>query len=628
MKLDDAEIKYLQAKEAYYEGNPIMDDIQFDVLEEILKERNSPAIDMVGFKTKGVLYDHLTPMKSLDKIQFQTDYVPYDEFLKWLDQNSDRNDVVEASPKMDGNAVNLIYKRGKLHKAVTRGDGKEGQDVTDKLRHRVPTEIPLDKTLEIRGEVVIKVSTFNEKYGPGTEMDKKNPRNFVAGMLNRDQIEFSILNDLDFVGFEIKMNATTWMGHPFEHLHQWGFIDIFHESYQISNLRTREGFLGMFNTFEEYRKTSEYLLDGIVLKFGNNMRTPDMEKDHHPKWALAIKFPPMIGRTRLIDVEWNLGTTGVLVPTGILEPVDLDGSTVQRVTLYNYGWPVERELGIGAEIEIVKSGDIIPKIHTIITKGAEFPYPKTWEGHKTYVDDIHLRVENFDDLPEFKALKMHRGFVALGMKGIGRAMADRIFTPGQFETIEDIFGITFTEENLIATGKFVKGRELEIVLNIVNGIKEVEYWKLFNAISIVGNGRTLSKQLANYYSEVDYDFAGLEKAVVDRFLKKGPELSRVLALRKNMEAKGVKIIYPVKVDKSLSSGTFEMTGSPKEHGFPVKADFLKLADSKGFIHEKLTKDSSFLLTDSMSSSSSKMTKAKKLGVEVITYSDFAEKYLK
>ena len=626
MKLTEKESLYLRAKEAYYEGNPLMEDEEFDLLETELKNEGSPAIAMVGFKTKGVKYNHLTPMKSLDKIQFQVDYVPFDEFLKWMDQNPNANDVMEATAKFDGNAVNLIYKAGKLVKAITRGDGVEGQDVTDKLRHRVPQTISIDKELEIRGEVVILVDTFDEKYGPGTSYDYKNARNFVAGMLNKDQLEMDILQDLDFLGFEIKMNATTWMAAPVEHLKHWGFIDIFSKIYKLQDLYSQVAFEEMFDTFSQYRIDCPYQLDGWVLKFGNNMRTPEMEKEHHPKWAMAVKFPPKIGRTKLIDIEWNLGTTGVLVPTGILEPVDLDGSTVQRVTLYNYGWPKEKKLGIGAEIEIVKSGDIIPKVYNIISHGNELEWPKSWAGHKTYVDDIHLRVENFEEMPEFKILKLHSGFVALGMKGIGLAMAERVFTPNLFETIEDIFSINFTEEALLKTGKFVKGRELEILLQIVNGVKEIEYWRVINALKVTGNGKTLSKQLANYFSEVDYDFGGLEKAVVDRFMSQTPERESLNKFVNTLEKKGIEILYPAKIDTSLVIGFYEMTGKPSTH--KIKAEFVKEVENKGYVHGKLNKDCNFLITDSLNASSSKMNKAKKLSVEIITYDDFMNNYIK
>lgn len=623
MKLSEKETLYLQAKEAYYEGDPIMTDFQFDALEMELKTAESPVIGMVGFKTKGVKYEHLTPMKSLDKIQFQLDYVPYKEFSHWLSQNPSKGGMLEASPKFDGNAVNLIYKNGFLHKAITRGDGTEGQDITDKLRHIVPTQINLDKTLEIRGEVVIKVKTFDEKYA----VDYKNARNFVAGMLNRDQLEMDILKDLDFLGFEIKMNETTWLAVPLEHLKHWGFEEVYHENYVVQHFDNPDNFQKMFESFSDYRYMCPYQLDGWVIKFGNEMRTPDMENDHHPKWALAVKFPPKIGRTRIIDIEWNLGTTGTLVPTGLLDPVDLDGSTVQRVTLYNYGWAAERNLGIGSEIEIVKSGDIIPKVHNILSLGEDFTWPTTWNGHNTYADDIHLRVNNHESLGEFRVLKLYGGIVALGLKGIGQKMAGRLYRSGIVKEIGDLFTPEFNKENLIRSGEFVDGRELEIVLEIVQNVKEIEFWKVINALQITGAGKTLSKQIANYYAEVDYDFAGLEKAVVDKFLHSTKEYGKMNHFLNVLGQNGIKVVYPQKVNNDLVIGTYEMTGSPKEQGFKVKSEFVALAEQKGFVHGKLTKDCNFLITDNLSATSSKMKKAEKLGVEIITYANFATKYL-
>lgn len=626
MKLSKKELLYLQAKESYYAGNPIMEDFEFDELEAELEEIGSPAIEMVGFKTKGVKVSHITPMKSLGKIQFQHNYTPLHEFLLWAAANPNLNDEIEASPKFDGNAVNLIYQNGKLRKAITRGDGVEGQDVTEKLRYRVPNVISIDKRLEIRGEVAIKTETFDKKYGPGTSMDMKNARNFVAGMLGRDNLEKSILDDLDFLGFEIKMDAETWMAHPFDHLEHWGFQKIFRKNYILRDLKTEDQMNQMYQTWIEYRKECPYQLDGWVVKFGNHMRTPEMETEHHPKWALAIKFPAKIGRTKIIDIEWNLGSTGVIIPTGILEPVNLDGSTVQRVSLHNYEWASERDLGVGADIEIIKSGDIIPKVHKIWDTGLMLNAPAEFMGQKVFRDGVHLRVENPELLPQFKALKLHQGMVILGMKGIGPAMAERLVSAG-YTDIADIFSVRFNKRELIASGHFVDGRELEILLEIVENIKSIEYWKLLACLKNDGYGKALSKQLVNFICGVDYDFSGLEKELYENFINKENDIWNSLkVLELIMSKKGVEIIKPLPGSNAINKGTFEMTGKPTTH--KVKSDFVKDASAKGYIHEGLNKNSNFLVTDDLNSSSSKMSKAKKLGVEIITYDDFVSKYLK
>ncbi len=625
MKLTEKELLYLQAKEKYYAGEPIMEDWEFDELEAELNEDNSPAIEMVGYKTKGVKGNHLTPMKSLGKIQFQHGYTPIKEFYLWAANTDDQKEEYEGSPKFDGNAINIIYKGGKLIKAFTRGDGEEGQDITEKIRHRVPITIPIDKTLEIRGELVIKIDTFNKKYGPGTSYDYKNPRNFVAGMLNKDNLDKSILNDLDFMGFEIKMNKDTWMGHPFEHLAHWGFNEVYNRTYYRDKLNSEYHMNNMHQTWSEYRASCPYQIDGWVLKMGNHRRTPNMESSHHPKWALAIKFPAKVGRTKIIGIDWNLGSTGIIVPTGILEPVDLDGSTVQRVSLHNFEWADNQLLGIGADISIVKSGDIIPKVHKIHQLGERLQAPDEFMGQKVLREGPHLKVEDPESLPKFKAIRLHLGFVILGMKGIGPAMAERLVAAG-YEYIADIFGPLFNKTLLIQSGEFVKGRELDILLSIVDKVKEIEDWQVIAALKFDGVGKTMSKQISNYHSEVDYDFAGLEKAAIEKFMYHTPEMSDLNHFYGVLKTNGIKIILPEKIDLSKVGGFYEMTGKPSTH--KVKAEFVKEAKEKGYIHDKLNKNCNFLITDSLGSSSSKMKKAEKLGIEIVTYDDFMDKYIK
>ena len=629
MKLTEKEQLYLKAKERYYEGDPIMEDWEFDELEAELKEDGSAAIEMVGFKTKGTKVQHPHRMKSLDKIQFQHDYIPYEEFLKWAQKAKEETPVYEAGPKFDGNAVNLIYgEDSKLQKAVTRGDGTEGQDVTDKLRHIVPNQLPIikGKSFEIRGEVVIPKEVFNTKYKDGQHDGRTyaNARNFVAGKLNKDQLDLKVVKDLKFMAFDILDADGNWDEQASNLLPAAGF-----ERFPVLHMTdpSRENFLEVYEYFKHYREeVSPYLLDGIVFKMGEESRIPSMEKDHHPLWALAVKFPAKIGITKILDIEWNVGTTGALVPVAILEPVDLDGSVVKRVILHNFEWAVNNGVGIGAEIEIVKSGDIIPKVHKVLKEGEPIDEMTSYKGLKVIRKGVHLMIEDPSALPEYVIKRMHAGLVGLGIKNVGPALTERIWNAG-FTSVPEIFCDGFTEEDLVKSGQFKYGRELELLMQNINKLTEVDLWKIIYSFKFTGCGRTMSKQLANRMAAVDYDFSGLEKAAIDRFSPGSTQTEMVELFKNILTTKGVKIIMPEKIDMGSIGGIFEMTGSPKEHGFKVKADFLNLAKSKGYLHGKLNKDCNFLLTDSMSSSSSKMKKAEKLGVEVITYSDFVEKYL-
>ncbi len=627
MKLTPKEEKYLKAKEAYYEMTGdfgettlLMEDWEFDELELELKEEGSCVIEMVGFKTKGTKVTHPTLMKSLDKIQFQTDYEPIDEFFKWLKSISFAGPL-GFGPKFDGNAVNLVFKNGKLHKAITRGDGEEGQDVTDKLRHMVPNNIKLDSTLdscEIRGEVVINKSIFEKKYGDVYS----NPRNFVAGMLNRDQLAMDIIKDLSFMAFDVKLEEGYYLEDDVEELVKWGF-----ESYKTNHASdsiSTEDFLQIYNEFKTYREEEcPYLMDGIVVKMPVECRELANEKEHHPLWALAIKFPPKVGITYINDIEWSLGTTGSLIPVAILEPVDLDGSIVKRVTLHNHEWATNKGCGIGAKIEIVKSGDIIPKVLTVLEKGDEIELITKYQGCKVELDGVHLRVENYEELPEYQIKRLHHGITALGIKGIGPALSVRIYWSG-FKTIMSLFSIN--KELLIKSGQFKASRELDLLFENLEKLKEVDLWKIVNSFKFKGVGKTMSKEIAKEIAGIEPDYSGLEKAVVVRFSKYSStgEILTIEIFVEKLKEVGIKVNYPEKIDMSQVGGIFEMTGKPTTH--KIKADFVKELLDRGFIHGKLNKDCDFLITDSLNSKSSKMKKAEKLGVKILTYDDFLKNY--
>ena len=177
----DLEQLYFQAKEAYYNGESIMSDDEFDHLEKELISLGSDAPYIVGADDRKAKYSHPSPMLSLAKYQATlAGDPPTLQAQGWMDRIGKVS--YEISPKYDGNAANAIYQDGKLLQVLTRGNGTKGRDITDKVKHNLPDVIGILGTVEIRGEVVIKVNTFNQKYA-----EYKNPRNYVAGVLNRDE---------------------------------------------------------------------------------------------------------------------------------------------------------------------------------------------------------------------------------------------------------------------------------------------------------------------------------------------------------------------------------------------------------------------------------------------------------
>ena len=297
MNIQEKENLYLLAKTKYYEGDPLLSDFEFDILEDELRMENSQVIKIVGSQDlKDIKFNHASPMLSLNKIQVQRNEeisIATNKFLGWQTTNSLNplvNYQMEASPKFDGSSCNLIYEDGNLTLSLTRGDGTKGQNIIEKMKLIVPNTINTKDKIEIRGEVVIPVSIFEEKYAK----IYKNPRNFVAGILGRDIVDPSIVSDFHFISFETRIHTTG----DYQH-HPQTLQFLIDNGFRISpKIIMFDNFEYAYNEILSYRTNgSPYQLDGMVIKFPESLRNEIGETDYAPKWAVAIKFPPTVSRS-------------------------------------------------------------------------------------------------------------------------------------------------------------------------------------------------------------------------------------------------------------------------------------------------------------------------------------------
>lgn len=378
------EILYLDCKEKYYNGfESDLTDAQYDALEEKLKREGSKVPYIIGTKkliSKDEKHDHPTPMQSLEKVQVLNDddlhleESFFKKILAWMRKTVE----VEFSPKFDGNAINIVYRYGNLDKSLTRGDGEKGVDKTNKMKYIVPNKISDQSPLvEIRGEGLLKLSTFKEKYVEEGQI--KNARNVLAGLLGTDDLEFDKITDIKFAAYSYtKLNHLGKIEYPHNtmmDLHMMGF----NHDYPIktayisvvgkSDDELIEEFKKIYYDFKNYRENeSEFLLDGIVMKYHESDREKAGITSHHPRWAMAVKFETEKVETTILDIEWSVGTTGELNPIAILEPIELLGTVVKKASLYNLGKIVENGTWPGAKVLIRKSGEIIPQVVTVLQK--------------------------------------------------------------------------------------------------------------------------------------------------------------------------------------------------------------------------------------------------------------------
>jgi len=624
MKYSKQEELYLNAKEKYYLGEEIMTDAEFDELEADLKQKQSKVILIVGFSDRNLKFPHPTPMLSLAKYQADklTGVAPIDEATAWLKSRIVGNQIsFEYSPKYDGNAVNIIYVNGKLHLILSRGTGIKGRDYTPKLRKHVPLTVPFRDTLEVRAEVVIPISLFDSKYGK----DNKNARNYVAGVLNRTAddpsiIDGTVLDELVVMCHEIKHTE----GKTSEYIQSKELSNLgFNKNYPlISYYYPVEGFETAYNKMKDYRETkSPFLLDGIVIKVAEKYRKEFGENSHHPEWAIAIKFPPKDARTVIKDIQWNYGKTGALTPVAIMEPVDLDGTTVTRASMYNYAYVVENKVYPGAIVSIAKAGDIIPVVIKVNTPGdaSIFTFPTHCKYCGTKLEIInkkHLTCINENcSNTKFKLFEESVNF--LGLFGIGGSIIKDIWDANFKNATLILDKELFNEKSLINSGKFQKGKTLDNLLFERNKIKEIHLQTVIRLMGFKRMGTSTSKQIALQIANEDFSYKGLEKTVVAGFGENEPKRILVENEIKRI-SKFVKIIYPEVIKGKIK---VEFTGSPSGAGFKTKSAFTDFIKAAGVIHTKLN-EADYLITDDLNSSSSKMKTAIKNGIKIVSYEEF------
>jgi len=292
----------------YYEGRPQLTDDEFDLLAE------KHQYNKVGYQVTDAV-SHTYRMYSLKKC-FDLDDAPLAV-----------EECIET-PKLDGAAVSLLYVAGFLQLALTRGDGIQGRDITDKMRLLVPDQISMTAMVQITGEVVAPSSI-------------PNARNYAAGSLNlKDSTEFAERSsDLRFVAY--------------------GQEKVVNRNYDA----TLEGLERMgFNTALSFGCTG-YPTDGTVYRLRDNFKFEEMgHTSNHPRGAFALKEQKQGVETTLLDVVWQLGKSGVVSPVGVLDPIEIGGATVSRATLHNIEYIRDLDLEIGCRVEVIRSGEIIPRI--------------------------------------------------------------------------------------------------------------------------------------------------------------------------------------------------------------------------------------------------------------------------
>ena len=531
------------------------------------------------------------------------------------------------SPKFDGNAINVVYIGGILTSIITRGDGTFGKDVTKRLESRFPKKLKFnnpdftlqsDDIIQIRCEIVIDKYLFHDKYKP---LGFANPRNYVAGVIGGDDFDAVKVSELDPIPLHFLLNGE-----------QLG-SDSFMENELVSSTRFEEeydirNYIDIIKKFEDMRDDFKYQLDGVVFAFQPEFREDMGQNSHDPEWSIAIKFIPEEAVTSVIGIEWNVGKTGELAPVIQLNPVLLAGTTVRRVSGYNYGYIINQKLGNSSVISLIKSGDIIPEVQSVLIQSVNFLDIPTFCpkcGTKLDIEDIHLMCNN-ESCSGRIGKQLSTNAKLIGLKGIGPKTLD--WFSNDFSDIIDLImwvNTTGNTKDIENYGIKYNSRSHELFLNTFNNIKSVSYAQVIVLMGFNNVGLKLAEQIAKMYVGITPDFTSQDGSLVDMLSKDETKLKVEEKVAKLISC-GITVDIPTVKEKNDSTIFVCMTGSPKNFGFDTKSVF---EEQMGGILEDVSitsKDCQYLITDDLNSTSSKMKTAQKKGIEILTYGEFFNKF--
>ena len=638
--------------EMYYnEGTSTITDYEYDKLFaellELEKETgiifsNSPT-QKVGYKVSNKLnkIKHTHKMLSLGKCRNTSEVL---DFLK-------SNQAI-AMVKMDGLTISAEYEDGKLIRLETRGDGEIGNDV---LFHaasieNLPKQIKHPGSYIIDGEVVITYSDFEEINNELSKENRyRNPRNLAAGSLNLLESKESAKRHLQFIAWDvIKGGKSNNFIDNLREAEKYGFTIVLHDV--LEPTITNDELLVSFNNLKEKAKSVGYPSDGIVIKFNDISYGKTLGcTGHHFNNAIAYKFEDELYETKIKDVEWSIGKTGTLCPVAVFEPIDIDGTIVERASMHNLN--IYNELCVlpGDTVLIYKANQIIPQIDKNLSleereaKGiiTYLSHPSTCPicGHTTKIEktnEAQILVCGNSSC-KGKLLGKLNNFVSkqgMDINGLSDATLKKFIEKGWIDKISDIYELHTHKKEIQSLNGF-GARSTENLLKAIENSKEVEMDKFLCALGIKGIGKAQARVIAKKF---DYDWFKFEEAIANNYNFSNLDgIGEVLNQNiyswyaDNFIQDGInnlsysmKFIYTksrVNSDSKLQGKVFVITGAV--HSFSNRNELKDRLESLGAtVSSSISSKTSFLINNDVNSSSSKNKKAKELGIPILSEEDF------
>ena len=629
----------------YNKDDPEISDYEYDKmlreLEELEKQYpqfksplspTSRVGGMAGEKFSPVV--HTVPLESLHDSFSHAEMRDFDRRVREV--VPDVTYIVE--PKFDGLSVACEYQNGVFVRGSTRGDGITGEDVTDNLMtiKSLPKRIPnAPEFLEVRGEVYMSFKSFEElvkRQEDNDEKPAKNPRNAAAGSLRQKNAKITAQRKLDIFIFNVQqVIGTELKSHrqSLDYLSELGFPTSF---YKVCD--TIDEALEQIEQIGNSRGEFDYAIDGAVVKVDSfEARRALGSTAKYPKWAEAYKYPPEEKATKLLDIEINVGRTGVLTPVGIFEPVLLAGTTVSRATLHNRDFIEEKGICIGDTVVIRKAGEIIPEVLSVSEHPSDakpFVFPTVCPSCGSPVvqdDEAATRCTNTDCPAQLMRHMIH--FVsrdAMDIDGLGPAFLEQLLKEKLVKSPADLYRLK-TED--ISAFERKAEKSANNLINSIQKSKDNELYRLVYALGIRNIGLKAAKLLCEHFLTVNdlmnakaEDFESIDGfgSVMAQSLENYFSLESTKQLIAELKDLGLKMKPS---EQKISGGVFEgktfvLTGTLPTMTRSEASQIIE--QNGGKTSSSVSKKTSYVLAGE--EAGSKLTKAQKLGIEVISEEQF------
>lgn len=509
----------------YVLDEPIASDEEYDLLyQDIVKfEKNNPILIDQSSPTQRVgdsIVDRFVKSTHIEKMWSLEDVFNEQELEEWLVRiyKNSNNIKFMCDAKFDGASLNLIYENGVLISASTRGDGNIGEQIIHNAKTipSIPLTIPYKEKIEIRGEVVINKKDFEilnkERINKGENIFA-NPRNAASGSIRQLDSSITKQRKLKFIpwGFGYCNIESKSFFNRLNIIKSFGFIDT-----NLSSLCDNiDDIQKAYNKIISLRHTYPIMLDGMVIRIDDIQTQNEFGYTaKNPRFAVAYKFPAIEKQTKILDVTYQVGRTGVITPVAKLEPIIIEGVIVSRATLHNFDEIKKKNIKINDMVFVIRSGDVIPKIIKSIKElrncDAKDIIPPTYCpicNSKLLIEDILIKCQNLQCEARIKNSIIHFcSKKAMDIQGMGKKVVEFLFNEKIIYNINDIFKIKYDD---------LKGKEgwqdkkINNLLNAINNTKNSPLWRFINALGIEHIGEGASKKIAEVFNNdifnINYD---------------------------------------------------------------------------------------------------------------------------